>query len=216
MGVEQVAACPFAAAELLFSQPPLGLKELRQHGPTWLGQNPRYHLALVIEAGVVEQLKQRGHRPRFGVGRTIDHDGDAGLQNRPGTHGARFERHVQPALLETLIANRLGRLGYGDHLGMSGWIAQLLTLVVSRRDDPIAAHDDRTDWNFVFRECLLGLLERLPHEVFMHRTHLLPISYFPQPVASIPLQHLRRATCAHPMVARLRVRGIEYSAVRIE
>jgi len=118
----------------------------------------------MVESRVGQQLVQRVNRARLGIGGAVNEPGNAGLQNRPGAHRARFQRHVKHAIVEPPATQRFGGLGDGNHLGVGCWVAQLLALVVSRSDDSFAMYNYRANWDLVFVKSLSGLIERTPEK----------------------------------------------------
>ncbi len=104
------------------------------------------------------------------IDRAVNHQRNAGLHNRPGTHWAGFERDVKNGVVQPPRAQRLGRLRDGNHLGMGGRVKQPFALIVSSANDAaVERHDHRSDRHLILRQRLRGLIERQPHVLEMKR-----------------------------------------------
>ena len=124
----------------------------------------------MVEAVIAQEVKQRLDRPGLGIGRSIDNHRNAGLEDRPAAHDARLERHIQRTPFQPPVFQSLGGLRDGDHLGMRSGIVELLALIVSRGDDPLALDDYRADRNLVLVQGGLGLGQGEPHVMVVGHT----------------------------------------------
>jgi len=74
-------------------------KKLRQHRGTLCRQDPTVQPGPETE-GFFKQVHDAAAGSHIGVGRTVDHLADPGIENSAGTHGARLQRHVQGTVAE--------------------------------------------------------------------------------------------------------------------
>ena len=72
----------------LLSQAALLGKELGEESAAGLCHDARHDFRAVIQAVIVQQVKQRIHRPRFGVRGSVDDPWNSRLDDRPGAHRA--------------------------------------------------------------------------------------------------------------------------------
>lgn len=89
------------------------------------------------------------------------------MDERSGTHGARFLGDIKITVAQTPVAHRTLRLGQGDHLRVSGGVLQGLHLIPGTGDDFTFMDNDRTDRHFVLRRSLPGKAQGLVHEVLI-------------------------------------------------
>jgi hypothetical protein len=54
----------------------------------------------------------------FGIGSTIDEEGQASLDDGSCAHGTGFQRYIEYAMVQPPGMESLSRLGDGEHLGM--------------------------------------------------------------------------------------------------
>ena len=88
---------PFLFFPAFFLRPKL-LKEILQHTGAFLPANSNFRFHLMVKAFFMEQIQNRSGAARFGI-HAPDHNlRNPGLDNRPGAHGARLQRHEQLAL----------------------------------------------------------------------------------------------------------------------
>ena len=114
----------------------------------------------MVEPSVAGDLVEGVAGAGLGVGATVDDERQPGLDDGPGTHGAGFQRDVEETVFEAPGSERLGRLGDGNHLGVSGGVAQLLALVVGTGDDAaLRRDDDGTDGHLILVGSEVGLFE---------------------------------------------------------
>src|SRR2546430_13490202 len=104
---------------------------------------------MVVEAALVEDLRDRDDRAGLRIGRCEDHEGYAREHDRARAHDTRLERHVDRAVDEAPGAKPLPRLAEREQLGMPGRIVLGFATVSSTRDDVAAADDDRSDGHIV-------------------------------------------------------------------
>ena len=151
----------------LLPEPSLLAEEFAEEFAALVGQYAIADFAAVVQSRVVEQLKERPGGPGFGVGRTVNHEGDTCLKNGPGTHWAWLKRDIQRAFFEPPTAERFGGLRNGDHFGVRGRVLQLFPLIVRGGNDLVVMHDHRTDGNLRFFKSGQSFNERHLHVTLM-------------------------------------------------
>lgn len=152
---------------LLLSLLSLLLKEAGEHVAAGFAEDAAVGFGLVVEAGILEKLKEAVDGAGFGVRGAVDDERYSRKQNGAGAHRARFKGDVQSAVGQAPIADTGGGLRDGDHLGVGGRVAQLLALIVGRSNDASVANDDRTDGNFFLGFGGGGFYNRPLHEKFV-------------------------------------------------
>ena len=115
-----------------------------------LRHDPGHDVHPMIQPGVVQQVVQGMHGAGLRIDRAIDENGNAGLEDGPGAHRARFQRDVERAAIEPPRSQRMGRLGDGDHLGVGRGIVELLSLIVGAGDHLAMVDNRRADGHFIF------------------------------------------------------------------
>src|SRR4051812_6777170 len=73
---------------------------------------------------------------------------EAGERDRARAHRAGFERDVEIAGVEPLVAERARRGADCEHLGMRRGIMVADGAIAGAADDMAVTHDDTADWNF--------------------------------------------------------------------
>ena len=91
---------------------PQGLKKRLQQGAAFRFQKPRLHLGAVVE-GQREEIDDRGAAAGLGIGSTIDHPGDPGVDDSAGAHGTGLQGHIECALPQPPAAQRAAGLADG-------------------------------------------------------------------------------------------------------
>lgn len=89
----------------------------------------------------------------LGVRRPVHEARDAGVEDCPGAHGARFERDIEGAAFvvlveQTIVFQRAACVAEGDHLGVRGGVVIAKNAVLATRDDLAAVNDYRADGDF--------------------------------------------------------------------
>lgn len=104
----------------------------------------------MIQADIAGDLVKRVASSRLGIGATVNDQRQPCLDDGARAHGARLQRDVESAILQTPRVQRVGRLRNGDHLGVGRRIVQLFALVVRLGDDAVVVgNDDRADRHLV-------------------------------------------------------------------
>ena len=109
------------------------------------------------------------HGPGLGVVRAIYQAPDAGVHQRPGAHGARFNCNKQFAAFQTMVTNGCTGFAQGDDLGVGRWVGGGDIPVPSPSHDPAVADDDRSDRDFSGFESALGAAQSFFHPEFVCR-----------------------------------------------
>ncbi len=144
------SVCPRFNDSSLLPPPPLFPEKRPQHLGTFIGTYAFHHLHPMVQPGILAQLIQRPHRPGFGIRAAIDQPGDAGVDDRSGTHRAWLQRDIQRAIEQPPVADRLAGQSQGNDLGVGGWIVIGFTAIVPLADDSAAGvmHDHAADRDF--------------------------------------------------------------------
>jgi ribulose-phosphate 3-epimerase len=150
-----------AEASLLF-EPRLVEKSLEELDRLFF-EHAGCDLAVVIEGRLLKEVEESPCRPAPRIGTAEDDPTDPAVDDRSGTHGAGFFRHVKIAVGQAPVPPDLLSLGERKHLGVSGGVAKSFDLIVSPGNDMSVAHDDRTDRNFLGKIGLLSLAQGLAH-----------------------------------------------------
>ncbi len=101
------------------------------HSPA---SNPPATSGRWLRRGIARHVEHAAAGARLRVGRAVDHARHAREHDRPGTHRARLERHVEHRVEHAPAAERAGGLSQRDDLGVGGRVLAQLALVVSGRD----------------------------------------------------------------------------------
>ena len=96
----------------------------------------------MVQPWMIENFEDRAGSARLGVERADDQASQPGVNHGSGAHGARFERDVEMAIGEPVVAERAGRLAQGDDLGVSRGIDVSQYTILPRGNDLILEDDD--------------------------------------------------------------------------
>ena len=91
---------------------PQGLKKRLQQGAAFRFQKPCLYLGAVVE-GQSEEIDDGGTATGLGIGSTIDHPGDPGVDDSAGAHGTGLQGHIEGALPQPPAAQRAAGLADG-------------------------------------------------------------------------------------------------------
>lgn len=138
-----------------------------QYRGTPISANPPKNFQSMIEPPILYDIEQGAAGPRFGIACAKDQCVEAGQDQCPRAHGARFKCHVQRGPIQPFGSDRGDGRRQGDHLRMGRWILQHFNLIVPPSDDPILHDHDRTHGNLLLLKGLLGLLDRVVHPLFV-------------------------------------------------
>ena len=120
---------------------------------------------LMIALGQRTQVDGAAHAAHLWVWQSVNHLADAGDDEGTRAHGARLLRYIEGALVEPPVAQRVGRLGNGEYLGVGCGIVGAARLVVRRCNDSARMLNHRPDWHFVLFPGLQRLIVSVRHEI---------------------------------------------------
>jgi hypothetical protein len=141
-----------------------GLEKRLQQGGALLGPHTALHHRLVIQPGLSKEVHHRPGCAGLGVGRTKDHALEPGVQHRAAAHGAGFQRHVQGAAVEPVVAQVLGGRAQGRDLGVCGGVVLRDRCISTGADHDAVLHHDRAHRHLAGRGRGAGLLQGKAHE----------------------------------------------------
>jgi len=135
-------------------------------------QYSAYDGGCVIEARVIQQVKNRACAPGFFVGCAESDFADSRLQDRASAHGAGLDSDKEGAALQTPVSDICAGLAYGRQFGVSQCVSVAVAGVVPLADYPPVLYNDAADWNLVFQEREYGLFVCQFHKEIV--AHILP------------------------------------------
>ncbi len=86
---------------------------------------------------MVEHREHRSRCTRFGIGGGKDEPLEARVDHGSRAHGAWFERHVEGAAVEPVIAQRYRRRAHGHDLGVCGRVVVAQNAILAAADDHV-------------------------------------------------------------------------------
>ncbi len=182
-------------------------EELAQQGGAVVLEDARHDLAHTVGQGAVAQ--QIVHTPR-GTRLLIpcaEHDArDAGREDRPRAHDARFERDDERHIVEAPGSALLRRAADGDDLGVGRRIRVLLALVATVSEHrAVAIDDDGTHRHVARAEGELRIRERCSHglQVGGHRLKPMRVHVADHPLITHKLTVLRDQRTPAPVFRAL-------------
>ncbi len=113
---------------------------------------------------VVKHFRAMQHAPRFRIKRANIKPGNAGMRNGPGTHRARFQRHIKIATHQPVLPKRCAGRAQGDDLRMSRGILSQTRMIATAPDNLPLLHHNRPHRNLAARSGGLGLCQGFLHE----------------------------------------------------
>jgi hypothetical protein len=152
----------------LFPRLSFGSEEGRENSSAAIRQDAANYGTAMVEAWVHRDGKKGMTGPRLGIRATVDHQGQPGLNDGPGTHWAGLQGHVENAIFQPPRTPGPGGLGNGEHLRVGSRIEQPFALVMSPGDDAlIQPNDDRTDGDLVLRSSQVCFFQGSFHVIEM-------------------------------------------------
>jgi hypothetical protein len=124
----------------------------------------------MIQAFYTKQINNAAVHPGFWISRPINDTTDAGMHDRPGTHGARFKGYEQFAPRQAVIPQNSRRIAQGGNFGVRGRIALADWRIEATPDDLAIQHDNRTNRHFTEALGCAGQGYGLAHEEFVTDT----------------------------------------------
>src|SRR5271166_2517615 len=142
---------------------PTALKKRLQHFCAAAGQHSAANLDLMVQLRMIQDLHHRMHGPGLRIVRAIYEAPDAGMHQRAGAHGARFNCNKQFAAFQTMVTN--GGTGFAQRhdLGVGGRVEAGDVAVPSAAYDAALAYDDRAYRDFSGFESALGAAQGFFH-----------------------------------------------------
>lgn len=117
----------------------------------------------MVQPGIVGDLVERMAGTCLFIRGAVNHGGNSRLNDRTGTHGARFQRGVERAIEQSPRPQGFRGLGDRDHFCVRSWIVKLLALVPRRADDAVVVNNNYSNRNFAFFKRLPSLVESSTH-----------------------------------------------------
>src|SRR5436190_3328104 len=143
------------------------LEKTLKKGSALLRQDAGGDLAMMIQAGQLEQINSSAGRATPRIRAAEDDAPDPDVDQRASTHRARFFRDVKIAIVQPPVADSRFRLCNREHLGVRGRILEHLNLVKGAGDDPAVANNDGADRDFFLLERFPGETNGFAHERFI-------------------------------------------------
>jgi hypothetical protein len=147
---------------------PAAFPEERLHDlGTSARQNSATNFHLVIQLGVVEQAENGTNGSGFRVIRAIHQAADAGMNQSPGAHRARFNCSKQLAASQAMVAKNGTGSAQGHDFSMRGRIVVDQIAVPALADQLAIEHNHRTDGDLSHLEPALCGGEGFLHPEFI-------------------------------------------------
>src|SRR5262252_6717665 len=109
-------------------------KELREQGGAFFAQHTGRDGGVMVQPRLCEEIDHASARAGLRIARSEDQPADARVLDRAGAHRARFERDVEIAMREPVVAQHLCGGAHRLDLGVSRGISIADGLVESGRD----------------------------------------------------------------------------------
>jgi hypothetical protein len=116
---------------------------------------------------MIQHFHYRMNRAGLGVVRAIYQALDAGMHQRAGAHGARFNGSKQFAVLQTVVTHGSTGLAQSYDLGVGGGIGVSDVAVPSASYDAAVAYYDRAHRNLSTFQSALGAAQGFFHPDFV-------------------------------------------------
>jgi hypothetical protein len=94
------------------------------------------------------------------------------MQDRPGAHRARFDRHIDNAARQPVIAERTTGVAERGDFRVCGRVDSGNRRIAAAADYRAVLDDDRTHRDLAALACCVGERQRLDHPVVVARRHL--------------------------------------------
>ena len=140
-----------------------------QDFPAFLRQNPTYQSRTIREI-LHEQIHHAAAGAHGLIPGAVPHPLHPGIQNRSGTHGAGFQRHIELTFIQPPCPQRFIGLGNGLHLRMGGRRLLLLPPVPPSAHDPAVTDNDAPDRDLSGIRRFPGQRQRFFHKILLHLT----------------------------------------------
>jgi len=138
-------------------------KEFFEQGGGFVGGDAGIYFWFMVQGRLFKQTGAMRHRAALGIVRAIIKPRDAGMGNRPGTHGAGFQRDPQIASGQAVIAQKRCCLSNGYDFGMCGWVVAFHRAIGTAPDNDPVLDDDRANGHFAVHSRRPRKIERFIH-----------------------------------------------------
>ena len=138
-------------------------KERLQQIHATRGQNARRDFELMIQLRMVEHLQHRVNCSSLGVFCSVDQAADARVRDGAGAHRAGFDRDIQIAVQQAIIADRLRSFTKRQYFGMGRGIVGADRPIASPAYDLAIVDNNRANRNFAHRQRTLRLAKSFFH-----------------------------------------------------
>jgi hypothetical protein len=153
--------------ERFFLALPTLLKKVADQPPTFICKHAVTVLNRMVETRSIQQMELTAYGSRLRFQRAEHEALYACMNQRPYTHRARFNSHIQCGFRQTIVAESERGITQGNDFSMRGWIMTADGLIASLADDFIAQHQHGTDRNFTLRRSVLRCGKGLGHPIFI-------------------------------------------------
>lgn len=146
---------------------PSSFEELPEHLGTFLLQNTRRQLHLMVQTRVLDDVVEGEGRTGSRILRPVHEASDASENHRAGAHRTGLERDEQFGPLESPRPQLPRRISQDEHLGVGGGILSRLPPVRSGCENLALSDEDGSNRNVVMLEGTPRLLQSESHEIFV-------------------------------------------------
>jgi len=119
----------------------------------------------VIQPRILNEISQAAAVASFWIASSKDQTLDTTVDQRSGTHGARFEGHIEITADKSPTPHGLRSLSNGQNLGVGQWIGIALAAIKSPPNDLPGTYDDGAYRHLSQRSCLVSFRQRFLHPV---------------------------------------------------
>lgn len=123
---------------------------------------------MMVEPGLSKEIRLRLCHAGTRLGRTIDQARHARVDDRTGTHQARFQGHEEGAAFQPIITQTRTGIAKGENLGMGTGIVTAEGGIESGTDDFASRGDyDRSHWHLTGIKAFPSLIQGSMHVEFI-------------------------------------------------
>ncbi len=119
----------------------------------------------MVEPGIGKQVDHRAGGAGLGIWRAEHHPLEPGVQHGTRTHRTRLERNEQLALLQPIVAQRMGRCPQGMHFGVGRRVQRINRCIAAGGYHLPLPHQHGADGDFTGFRSLPRLRQRQLHEI---------------------------------------------------
>lgn len=137
-----------------------------------VGEDVGGYVEAVVEERAGAEMEMRIDGAEARVGGSVNEAGNAGVDDGPGTHYARFDGRVERGADQTIIAHGDAGGSDGEYLGVCRRVAVGDGAVRRRREQrAFGRNDARSDGDFADGGCFAGCVEGDVHPMFVRSFH---------------------------------------------